>query len=434
MHETLNIVFEKYKEKHKEVEKYLKSQGEIQITFSVAHIKKLLNSGKIPKELGEWFLKDYENIEKRLFQRREFLKSYPDNPIEERSLTFEEEAKLYEDMFLSSQFLMYLIQNKHLLEKEESLMTAQGLFNDIDTVEEFGVANCISNSLYHLRELLKTMKLVSLYEGLFEAKSSVRNSKGEAISLTYTFPAHTEEEAQAILKNYQSTMATKGLKVWMAYWIMANKLGRVEYSCLMIDVMKMVADEDREAFFSVKEKEEHWALTKMLRLSKLSRERKIRKKGTSTEVLQWVEQPFLEIQGGEKEITAEDKYPLTVSVRVLMPRMDKKGFAPTIYKNNTALLSPSDTLLAFLLQTRAGQMNRGSKNLHYDWDFIFEAGNLQPTALSNPRGAKAKARKKMDRLQKNEIIEKWNEELMGVCVTPKKQTRKECDKDKKNIT
>jgi hypothetical protein len=68
------------------------------------------------------------------------------------------------------------------------------------------------------------------------------------------------------------------------------------------------------------------------------------------------------------------------------------------------------------------------------WDFIFEVGNLQTTALSNHRGAKAKARKKMDRLQEGEIIENWNEELMGVCVTPKKQKRTAPKEDKKSTT
>lgn len=169
-------------------------------------------------------------------------------------------------------------------------------------------------------------------------------------------------------------------------------------------------------------------------MSKLSRERKIKKRGTSTEIIQWVEQPLVEIIGGEKEMTAEDKYPLALAVRVLMPRMDKKGFSPTRYKNNTAALSPSDMLLGFLIQTRAGQMGRGSKNLHYDWDFIFEAGNLQTTAQTNHRGAKAKARKKMDRLQKGEVIETWNEELMGVCVTPKRQKKKIDKEDKKSTT
>lgn len=444
VHELVQAAIDKYKDKNKELVEHLRGQGEIQIEYSIDQIKMLIESENIPKELGEWFLKDHEAKEKQYKQMQEFIKNNPDSPPEERRKFFfkegplspEETAKLYENMALSGQFLMYLLKNRHLLTADIDNITTthHGLFNGIDPIEEFGVASCISNSLYYLTELLKNMELSSLYEGIFEAKGSVKNSKGEAISLTYTFPAHTKEDAIVILKDYKSIMATKGLKVWMAHWIMANKLGRVEYSCPMIDIMKIMADAEREAFFSVKEKEEHWSLTKMLEMSKLSRERKIKKRGTNAEIIQWVEQPFVEIIGGEKEMTTEDKYPVAISVRVLMPRMDKKGFSPTRYKNNTITLCSSDLLLAFALQTRAGQMGRGSKNLHYDWGFIFEAGNLQTTALSNHRGAKAKARKKMDRLQESKVIENWNEELMGVCVTPKKHKKIVAQEDKKDTT
>jgi hypothetical protein len=443
MHELVQAVIEKHKEKHKEVEEYLRSQGETQIEYSTEHVKMLIDSGKMPKELGEWFLKDLEAKETQYRQMQEFIKNNPDIPPEERYKHFfkegplspEESAKVYEDMALSGQFFMYLLKNRHLLANDKTALspTTHSLFDDI-AAEEFGIANCISNSLYHLTELLKNMEPILIYGDLYEAKGSVKTSKGEAISLAYTFTAPSQEEARSHLKSYQSTMVAKGLKVLMAHWMMANKTGRVEYNCPMIDIMKLITDEEREAFFSVKEKEEHWALTKMLGMSKLSRERKIKKRGTSAEIVQWIEQPLLEIIGGEKEMTPEDKYPLTVAVRVLMPRIDTKGFAPIVYKNNTALMSPSDAFLSFWFQTRAGQRQRGAKPIYCDWDFIIEAGNLQATALSNPRMAKAQARKKMDRLQQGEIIEKWDEELTGVCVTPKKTKNKKQQEPKKNIT
>lgn len=69
-------------------------------------------------------------------------------------------------------------------------------------------------------------------------------------------------------------------------------------------------------------------------------------------------------------------------------------------------------------------MKRGTKDLYFDWDFIYEAGGLQTTALTDQRGAKAKARKKMVRLQESKIIENWDEELTGVRIIPKKQKRK----------
>ena len=438
-------IINQHKEKIREVEAYLRNRcHEEQIYYTSEQIEKLAESGAISKELLDYHCRSMKEVHERRECFRKFKeenKHLSENELlkqffPSRQLSKEEAIKFYEDASLSGQFLKFLLQNKHLLLKEQdaAASASQSLFDGIDVIEEFGIANCISNSLYHLTELLKTMKLLEIYQGLYEAKSSVKNSKGEAIGLSYTFPAQSMDDAKTVLKMYQSTMVTKGLKILMAHWMMANKTGRVEYSCPMIEIMRLIMDDEREAFFSVKEKEEHWSLTKMLSASKLSRERKVKKRGRKEEIIQWIEQPLLEILGGEKEMTAEEKYPITIAMRVLMPRMDTKGFAPIIYKSNTTQLNPSDTFLAFFLQTRAGQRQRGTKPIAVDWNFIFEAGNLQATAISNHRMAKAQARKKMDRLQQGEIIEKWEEELTGVRVTPKKTKKTKIEASKKNST
>lgn len=392
MHELIKKILEK----QKELEDYLLSQVGNHIAFSQEHIHLLVEAGKLPKEIGDWFIKNHAT---------------------------ERLENVYDNAIFRDHLLICLLHHRHLICHDPLSPPSPGstLFENVNIEEEFGIANCISNSLYHLEELLKNMEITKLYENMYEAKSSIKNAKGEAISLSYSFQSYSDEEAETLLKDYKSIMMTKGLKVWLAHWLMANKVGRVEYSCHMIEIMKLIADDNREAFFSVKEKEEHWALTKMLEMSKLSRERKIKKRGTGTEIIQWIEQPLVEILGGEREMLKEDKYPTAIVVRVLMPRMDTKGFAPSLYKNTTLSLSPSDLFLAFKLQTRASQKKQDNLDIHVDWDFIFEAGNLQITAASNPRGARAKARKKMDRLQENNVIEKWNEEPIGMCVTPKQK-------------
>lgn len=432
---------EKHKGKIREVESELRVMGETQIQYTSDLIIQLINEEKIPKEIGDWFIKDLNKKAQEHEKMQRFIKENPEVPPEERWKHFfkqgvlspDETVSLYEDVSMNGQFMLHLLKNRHLIsdDTETAKTLTHPLFNDIDVDQEFGIANCVSNSLYHLAELLQNMEAEIVHENLYEATGSITNSKGESISLAYRFPASSKEEAKTNLEKYQAIMVSKGLKCLMAYWIMANKSGRVEYSCPMIETMKMISEEDRSAPFSVKEKEEHWEITKMLGMSRLSRSRKVKKRGTGAEMVQWIEQPLVEILGGEKEMTAGDKYPNTIVVRVLMPRLDNKGFSPTIYKNKTALLSPSDILLAVIIQTRATQRGRGSKEIHYDWDFIFEAGNLQTTASTNHRGAKAKARKKMDRLQASEIIEKWDEGLLGVHITPKPQQAKSKSKDLK---
>src|SRR5690349_3778465 len=350
MHELIKKILEK----QKELEEYLFSQVGNHISFSQEHIHLLVEAGKLPKEVGDWFIKNHEK---------------------------ERFGKVCDNVIFRDQLLICLLHHRHLI-CQDIIPSNHGavLFENVNIDEEFGIANCISNSLYHLEELLKNMEITKLYESTYEAKSSIKNAKGEAISLSYSFQSCSSEEAETLLKNYKTTMMTKGLKVWLAYWLMANKLGRVEYSCHMIEIMKLISDDNREAFFSVKEKEEHWALTKMLEMSKLSRERKIKKRGTGTEIIQWIEQPLVEILGGEREMLKEDKYPTAIVARVLMPRMETKGFAPSLYKNTTLSLSPSDLFLAFKFQTRASQKKQDNLDIHVDWDFIFEAGNLKTTA------------------------------------------------------
>jgi hypothetical protein len=425
-------------ERFKDFEESLKAFEERQIIITDEDLKLLIESDVIPKKLKDWLVQDIQKMQKEKKQMMSISDENRNKPFKssDRPLTKEEKYKLEEELFFRLQILHWLFQNKKILKNNRKyLSNVKTLFNNIDPIEKFGIVNCISNSLYHLIDLLNSMTVNNLYETTFEAKSSITNSKGELISLSYIYQATSNEEADRILKNYLSIMRTKGIKILMAYWLMANKTGRVEYHCSMTEIMKLVSDDERVSFFSVKEKEEFWALTKMIAMSKLSRDRNIKKPGGKGDSIQWIEQPLLEIIGGIKEINEEKKYPTFITIRVLMPKNDPKGFAPTIYRNKTIQLSPSDILLAFLLQTRAGQRGMGSKDIYFDWKFIFEAGNLQTTAITNQRVAKAKARKKMDRLKKSEIIEKWDEELMGVCVTPKKQKKKpKEDDDKKNIT
>jgi hypothetical protein len=442
LHQYQEII-EKHKETIREVESSLRKCNNDQVTYTPEQIKKLMDSGYINKELGDWFFNDYEKKCKEFRHRQEFIEKNPNmspgeisnHLIKEGPMSPEETVKFYEDAAFGGLFLKFLLENKHLLTgdlTDPNKLTA-ALFKDVDPNKNFGIERFMTDSIYHLENLLKEMKLEHIHSTVYEAMGRTSNSKEEEIKLSYTFQASSKEEAEKLLAEYKKIMAMKGLKIWMAHWLMANQYGKLEYTCPMIEIMKRMAEEDRDAFFSTKEKEEHWAITRMLGNSKLRRERKVSKRGSGKKVVQWIEQPLLEILGGEKELEAETKYPTLISARVLVP-MDEKGFVPAIYKNTTILLSPSDVFIAFKIQTRAAQRGYGTKTLRFDWDFLFEAGNLQSTAISKKAVAKAQTRKKMDRLQKSEIIEKWEENLLGMDITPTKQKKKEKVEDKKKPT
>lgn len=433
MHEQLKNVIEKHREKQKQVEEYLSSQGNTQVSYSPAHIKMLVDSGRLPKVLGDWFFKDLNERQKKHQEMYEFKKNHPDIAqdefikyfFKEGQLSPEESAKSYEDMFFSAELLMYLLQNRELLTSDPSISEKlnKTLFADIDIKEDIGIVRAIVDCLYHLEKILYDMKLNNLYDNIYEAKGSINNSKGEIITLEYTIRASTNDDANVALEEYKNIMLKKGLRIWMAYWCSANEKGRMEYKCSLTEVMKWTADDEREASFSQKEREEFWYFTKMLGMTKLSRSRVVKKRGKGKESIQWIEQPLVEIFGGERPLENDEKYPAILAVRILMPKMGKNSFVPAVYKISTLKLNPNDIYLAFIVQTRASQMGRGERELFFDWDYLFEIGNLKQTAMSNSRMAKAKMRLKMDKLKKVSIIEKCNEQPIGMTVFPKKRNK-----------
>lgn len=373
------------------------------------YMKKLIEEGKIPIELLEDMEKSFDKIK--------------DLPPPQSEEDFNHESRL-ELMNKELQIIKYLQTHAKSLGFEElPYHESKQLFNNASLEDNFGIARGGGDLIYHLLTIVENITVSNLYETLYEAKGSTKNSKNQTINLTYSFHASNEEEAQKSIEEYKRLMLTKCLRVWMAYWLMANICARFEFSCPMIDVMKLMSDADRKSFFSVKEKQEHWAMTKTLSMTKLSVERTVTKRGTKEKITQWVEWPLLEIMGGEKEAEGPEKYPSLISVKVFAPIENKKAFFAALYKNNTLRLPPTDILFAFIIQTRASQMGRGSKAIHFDWEYAFRAGNLEATAKTKQAVAKAQTRKKMDKFKEAKIIRDWEEQLLGISIIPSLQTK-----------
>lgn len=401
-----------------------------QARYKDLDVKNWERTGTLPKELFDHFFEQMKKQKQEHKKHKEFYETHP-NPTEEevnayfgfpQTLSPEESEKSFNEMKMQCQFHDFLVKQWDTLTANIPEEIKHSLFNSVNNEMNFGMSRVLTDSIYYLSPLLRDAKLNNIHENLYEAKGSIQNSKNETISIVYNFNANSNEEACLTFNNYKNIMINKGLKIWMAYWKMANEMGRLEYSCSMIDIMKHLCDEDRKSFFSVKEKEEHWAITKMLSMTKLTREKQVKKRGSAGTLTRWVEQPLVEIVGGEKETESPDKYPTTIAVRVLAPT--PKAYPAALYANSTLTLNPNDAYLAFMIQTRANQRGRGEKSLLFYWDFLFEAGNLQATAESKKAVAKAQTRKKMDRFKKDQIIEGWNEELLGVSVKPKSKKKK----------
>lgn len=430
---------DKYTKLMREMEEYFRAKGDTSVHCTREQIEALYQSGKIPEELWEHHCRSTKEISDRIKLNKKIMEENPHLSSTEclekmwpsRTLSPDEVVKQYEDAALSSMFLKCLLENEEFINKDSSFYEDlnKTLFKDVNINEDFGIVRAITDSLYHLENVLKDMKYSQFYENQYIAKGSFTNSKGESISLEYAFRATSDEDAKTALAEYKNTMLKKGLRTWMAYWCAANEKSRFEYTCTLTELMKWTADENRDSYFQTKEKEEFWALTKMLNQTKLSRSRLISRKTKKGEknCVQWIEQPLVEICGGERLEENEDKYPEALAVRVLMPNLGKKGFVPAIFKIATLKLNPNDIYLAYIIQVRANQMERGQKELFFNWDSLFEIGNLHHTARSNIRMAKAKIRGKMIKLKEGQIIEDSKEDLFGMKMKPRKTKAKSID-------
>lgn len=376
----------------------------------------MIEMDTIPKELAERWLKDIEDMGKRARLIEEYRKKNPNATWDEIIQKFFKPEKTPQEYCIepdiNKQIFEILWGNRDLLNQDKigSQLFLKG------NKDDFGISNILADTMYHLIDLLGT-ELKNTYGDYWEAKGTIKDSYGREMRLEYSFQATTKEDAEQRLDEYKHTMRTKGIKTWMAYWKVANERGRPEYTCPFIEVMKCLSDENREAHFSTKEKQECWEITKILKRTTIKMYRPIRKNRK-----RWVEQPMVDILGGENEDSTAEKYPLTISVRVLSTQVTKDEFAPIIYKSKTLGLNPNDVLLAYVFQTRG--FRRGVDS-NYDWNSLYQLGNVQKTAEKNTRMAKSIIRRKLKNMEKAEIIEGSSSELLsGVRISPKDKKTK----------
>ena len=104
---------------------------------------------------------------------------------------------------------------------------------------------------------------------------------------------------------------------------------------------------------------------------------------------------------------------------MLANQKKSKGFAPAIYQNKSLNRPTNRMFLIFIIETRANQRERGEKYLTMDWPFLFRISNLENTANSNPRIAKARIRNEIEALKEEQLILEYEETQDGIKISPK---------------
>jgi len=420
--EEYNNALAKCLEQMRELEALNRQRGDVSMEISDSFLKNLVESGKLEKELYDWHI-DWLAEKNREFKKFDkFIKDNPDIPEKDRyerfygatrTLSFEESLKRYEDTVKLQQIhaILFASHDSAKIQLRPDQQQTEQLFEGVDLDKYFGICNGLANALYYLIDLFESGSLKKDNLGNWKAAGEVKDSCGMRISLVYEFSATDKAEAEKHIENYKQMMKTKGILAWMSYWRVANRWPFPEFPCPLTEVMKCMSDENRSSRFDPEERDSFWRITRQLQKTKIKIEKFVKKNKQGNVITRFIEQPLIQILGGEEIETATEKYPLKITVRVLGDTIKGKDFAPALYKNDTTKLAPSDVFLAFGLQTRYGQKKEA---MFFDWGWFFRAGNIQNTAKTNKRMAKAVTRKKMEKLKKAGISTEVKETKGGI--------------------
>jgi hypothetical protein len=183
-----------------------------------------------------------------------------------------------------------------------------------------------------------------------------------------------------------------------------------------------MSDSKRTTTFSVKEKQEYWNITKILKRTTIRKDQiiataKKKKKTTSS----WRQQDLVTIIGGEELVG--DKYPHAITVR-LLDAPNNKEFPPILYKNETLLLDPRAILLAFNTQTRSWHLRTTRRDSNPKWADLYSLSNIEETAKANPRMAKSIIRKKLENFKSRGIIDSYEETKDGIRINYENKRKK----------
>ena len=265
--------YHKLNDQLRELEVQNHQQGKSRVEYSIDELKRLIESGKIHNELGGWYIKWIEEQNRQCPKWQKFFKSNKNLPEEDRmklfyglprELSSEETLSRYEEAVKLGQMHNLLLvdvgtDNVNRVERPVGLGQKNQLFKHADPEDNFGICYALANATFYLLDLLE-VKPIKSYGDNWTATGRANDSYGRSISLVYDFQASSTAEAEKILEKYKKIMVTKGILVWLAYWMVANKMGRPEYTCPYIDIMKCTIGKNRTSRFESKERQRHSAI------------------------------------------------------------------------------------------------------------------------------------------------------------------------------
>ena len=278
-------------------------------------------------------------------------------------------------------------------------------YKSINPSEEFGISRFVSDRVYHLPELLREPELIR-QEGTntYIVRAEIGDSQGNTIKFEHRFPSKSEESAIETSEVIIQRLQTVQHKIWLAAWQLANKLGRLTYTCQLTTLMHLCHPE-RNGYFSTKEKIQFFEDLRSLENTKILFSKRTKTKRSKNFIIEDFEIRLLEI---EQKKSTQEKYPSQLTLTILNPRAfqnQKMAFVSAGFKHRTLELHADDTMLAQVIQTRKSQC-MDKKFLRFEREYLIEIAGLKKTNQTKKAVANKSLLKKLKRLEDKGVIVK----------------------------
>jgi hypothetical protein len=409
---------EEYQKDLKKEERYFQNHGSDQVCFAPEDIKKLMETGYLPKELGEAFFKRTKEDLAKQKEWKKFAENNPHLTLEEkmkqffgkRTLSIDDTVKSYEDILSGSRLLKFLFENRELLQPGALDDLPRGFFKSLKA-NEFGIARLVADPINKIPELLKGDSLPELIsDNVYLITWGCSNSIGDKLHLEHRFRADSKEEASKRVSEFIQRITGRQKKVFEACWAMANKKLQRTFTCELTELMEVAyPGRKTRSYFSTKEKINFYQ--DLLDLSvtnfKVFKEKQMKPKRKKEQIESFI-LPFVTIHKITEKISDKesDRYPNQISLSVLhnpFYENEKLYSVGAAIKYATLDLEVDDMQLAEWIQIRKNQL-MNECYLKLDRAFLIRLAKLEGTNQKNPTMANKRLLTKLSKLKEKGII------------------------------
>ncbi len=277
---------------------------------------------------------------------------------------------------------------------------------NITNKKSFGMTKAVAERLIYMPQILENAKLKKNEDGCFLVRANFEDPEKTigAIELEYQLPTMDAKTADTLFNNYIKEMQGPALQVLLSYWNIANDEGFFNYLAPLTSIMKPTI-KNPNRYPSVNEKKRFWELSNLLANTTLKLTVKIGRDYIT------IKHPLLTLElTASKEMRQEENkgYPDKVCACVLSSRSFKNAATLATEFSKKALKNGSDTtLLAMMLEVKVSQTRNKKEPFALDELQLIKMTGLIKTYLANPRMARQRLEKKIDKAVHVTSIKSW---------------------------